>query len=108
MDWTQIGTNVGLVIAGVFAFFAGRGKRQVGEAADQAAVSEFKVDTTINEASQKQIDWLAGRIEALEKKYAAIWDELQAEKTTTAKLRDRVRQLEGILRDNNITVPAES
>lgn len=108
MDWTQIGTNVGLLIGGVFAYFAGRGKRQVGEAADQAAVSEFKADTTINDVATKQIQALMERVEKLESKYSTIWDELQAEKQASSKLRDRVRQLEGILRENNIPVPAES
>ena len=34
MDWAQIGTNAGLVAGGIVAYFAGRGKRQVGQAAD--------------------------------------------------------------------------
>lgn len=48
------------------------------------------------------------RVQALETKYSALWDELQAEKAAGSKLRDRVRQLEGILRANQITVPPEA
>jgi phage shock protein A len=108
MDWTQLGTNVGLILGGVGAFFAGRGQRQVGQAADQAAVSEYKADATVTDAAAAQVKQLIDRVESLENKYSKLWDDLQAEKQASSKLRDRVRQLEGILRDNNITVPAEA
>jgi hypothetical protein len=47
------------------------------------------------------------RVTDLESKYSALWDELQKEKIAGSKLRDRVHQLESILRNNNIPVPAE-
>jgi hypothetical protein len=48
------------------------------------------------------------RVQALETKYSSLWDDLQREKQASSKLRDRVHQLEGILRSNNIQVPPES
>ena len=62
----------------------------------------------MSDASTAQIKLLMDRVQALESKYSSLWDELQAEKQASSKLRDRVRQLEGILRDNKIAVPAEA
>jgi len=62
----------------------------------------------VSDASTAQIKLLMDRVQALESKYSSLWDELQAEKQASSKLRDRVRQLEGILRDNKIAVPAEA
>ena len=47
------------------------------------------------------------RVTDLESKYSRLWDELQKEKIAGSKLRDRVQQLESILRNNNIPVPPE-
>jgi len=46
-------------------------------------------------------------VQSLEERYSALWDSLQKEKAATSRLRDRVRQLEGILRGNSIPVPPE-
>ena len=103
-----MGGGVGALVTGVLGWFAGRGKRNRDSAADQAATSEYKADATISDAAASQIKALLDRVESLESKYTKLWDELQAEKAASSKLRDRVRQLEGILRDNSIAVPPET
>lgn len=97
-----------LAVAGnVWQFVQGRMDRAKSDAASNAAVSEYKADATVTDAAAAQVKQLLERVESLETKYSKIWDELQAEKQASSKLRDRVRQLEGILRANDIAVPAE-
>src|SRR5690242_11407031 len=95
-------------IGNVWQFIQGRMDRTKAQAATDAAVSEYKADATVTDAAAAQVKQLLERVESLENKYSKLWDELQAEKQASSKLRDRVRQLEGILRDNHIAVPAES
>lgn len=53
MDWTQIGTIAGGIISGIAAYFLGRGKRRVAEAANEAIVAEHRADMSINDAATK-------------------------------------------------------
>lgn len=108
IDWTAVGGGVGMILTGVISWFAGRGKRDVTASQDGAQISEYRADQTVNDAAAAQIQQLLTRVDALETKYSRLWDDLQSEKQASSKLRDRVHQLEGILRANNIPVPAET
>ena len=107
IDWAMVGTAAGMALTGALGWFTGKGKRDVSASADSAEISSYKADQAATDASAKQIGLLVDRVSALETKYSALWDELQTEKRAGSRLRDRVRQLEGILRANNITIPAE-
>lgn len=108
IDWTQVGTVIGVVLSGAIGWFTGKGRRDVSSAQDGAQISEYRADSTINDAAVAQIKALLDRVELLETKYTKIWDDLQAEKQITAKSRERIRELEGVLRANSITVPPEA
>jgi uncharacterized protein YpuA (DUF1002 family) len=99
----------GLAFVGnVWQFVQGRTDRTKAQAASDAAVSEYKADATVTDAAAAQVTQLIQRVESLETRYNKLWNDLQDEKLASSKLRDRVRQLEGILRDNHIEVPAET
>lgn len=108
IDWTAVGTVIGMVGTGVIGWFTGKGRREVSTSQDNAEISGYRADQAASDASAAQINLLVARVSALETKYSALWDELQTEKAAGSKLRDRVRQLEGILRANNITIPADA
>ena len=108
IDWAMVGTAAGMALTGALGWFTGKGKRDVSASADSAEISSYKADQAATDASAKQINLLVARVGALETKYSALWDELQTEKAAGSRLRDRVRQLEGILRANNITIPADT
>lgn len=107
IDWTQVWSVAGPAVSGAIGWFAGRNKREVGQAQDAAAINEYRADATVTDAAAAQVRQLLERVESLETKYTKLWDDLQAEKAASGKLRDRVRQLEGILRANDIAVPPE-
>jgi hypothetical protein len=107
IDWTAVGGAVGMVLTGVLGWLGGKGKREVSTAQDNAQIADYRADQATADASAKQIQSLMQRVTDLESKYSALWDELQKEKIAGSKLRDRVHQLESILRNNNIPVPAE-
>lgn len=96
------------VLLSIGAWFAGRGKRKASQEADQAAIAEYRADAAVYDASSAQVKSLLDRVDKLEDKYSKLWDELQREKESGAKLLGRVRQLEGILRENHIPVPSEA
>lgn len=108
IDWTAVGTVIGMIGTGVIGWFGGKQKREVAASQDSAEISGYKADQAASDAQTAQINLLVARVGALESKYSALWDELQTEKAAGSKLRDRVRQLEGILRANNITVPPDA
>lgn len=108
IDWTAVGSVAGMILTGAIGWLTGKGKRDVSASADSAEISSYKADQAATDASAKQINLLVARVSALESKYSALWDELQTEKAAGSRLRDRVRQLEGILRANNITIPADT
>lgn len=107
IDWTAVGGVAGMVLTGIVGWFTGKGRRDVSAAQDNAQISDYRADQATTEAAAKQIQSLMQRVTDLESKYSALWDELQKEKIAGSKLRDRVHQLESILRNNNIPVPAE-
>ena len=107
IDWAMVGTAAGMALSGAIGWFTGKGKRDVSAAQDNAQISDYRADQATTDAAAAQINLLVNRVSALETKYSALWDELQAEKVAGSRLRDRVRQLEGILRANNITIPPE-
>lgn len=107
IDWTAVGTVIGMVGTGIIGWFGGKQKREVTASQDNAEISSYKADQATTDAATAQITMLVNRVSALETKYSALWDELQTEKAAGSRLRDRVRQLEGILRANNITIPAD-
>jgi len=84
-----------------------RRARQRDQAQSAAEISSYKADSTVTDAAAAQVKSLLERVESLETRYAKLWDELQDEKAAGSKLRDRVRQLESILRENHIAVPPE-
>lgn len=108
IDWTAVGSVAGMILTGVVGWFTGKGRRDVSASQDNAEISSYKADQATTDAAAAQIKLLMDRVNALETKYSALWDELQAEKIAGSRLRDRVHQLEGILRANNITIPAET
>ena len=108
IDWAMVGTAAGMALTGALGWFTGKGKRDVSASADSAEISSYKADQAASDAQTSQIKLLIDRVGALESKYSALWDELQTEKRAGSRLRDRVRQLEGILRANNITIPADT
>lgn len=108
IDWAMVGTALGMMATGALGWFTGKGKRDVSASADSAEISGYKADQATTDAAAAQINLLVARVNALETKYSALWDELQTEKAAGSRLRDRVRQLEGILRASNITIPPES
>lgn len=108
IDLGVVGTGIGMVLTGVVSWFAGRSKRDVSDAQSSAQISDYRADQATTDAAAAQIKQLLDRVDALETKYSRLWDDLQNEKQASSKLRDRVHQLEGILRANNIPVPAES
>lgn len=98
-----------LAIGGnIWQFIKGHNDRAKSAAASEAAVSEYRADATVTDAAAAQVKQLIERVESLESRYVKLWNDLQDEKLASSKLRDRVRQLEGILRQNDIAVPAES
>jgi hypothetical protein len=107
IDWTAVGSGAGMLLTGILGWFTGKGRRDVSTAQDNAQISDYRADQATTDAAAVQISLLVNRVSALETKYSALWDELQAEKVAGSRLRDRVRQLEGILRANNITIPPE-
>lgn len=107
IDWTVIGQIGGMILSGVVGWFVSKGKREVSAAQDSAQIAGYTVDKAAADAQASQITQLITRVTSLESQYSALWGELQTEKAAGSKLRDRVRQLEGILRANNITIPAE-
>jgi len=107
IDWTAVGGGVGMVLTGIVGWFTGKGRRDVSTAQDNAQISDYRADQATTSAAAAQITQLLSRVEALETKYSNLWDDLQKEKRAGSKLRDRVHQLESILRNNNIPVPAE-
>jgi hypothetical protein len=107
IDLGVVGSGIGMVLTGVVSWFAGRSKRDVSDAQSSAQISDYRADQATTEAAAKQIQSLMQRVTDLETKYSSLWDELQKEKIAGSKLRDRVHQLESILRNNNIPVPAE-
>lgn len=108
IDWAMVGTALGMMATGALGWFTGKGKRDVSASADSAEISGYKADQATTDAAAAQINLLVNRVNALETKYSALWDELQTEKAAGSRLRDRVRQLEGILRASNIAIPPES
>lgn len=108
INWGAVGTGIAGIAAGAWAFIQGRGKRVVTEAQNQAAVSEYRADSVVSDASSRQIDQLLKRVDSLEQKVSSLWDGLQHAKEEADKLRDRVRMLEGILRSHDIPVPPEA
>jgi len=108
IDWTIVGQTIAMALAGAAGWFARKGSRDVSASQDNAEISSYKADQAASDAQTAQINLLVTRVGALETKYSALWDELQTEKAAGSKLRDRVRQLEGILRANNITIPADA
>lgn len=106
-DWAMVGTAAGMALTGIVGWFTGKGRRDVLASHNSAEISGYKADQATTDAAAAQINLLVNRVSALETKYSALWDELQAEKAAGSRLRDRVRQLEGILRANNITIPPE-
>jgi hypothetical protein len=107
IDWTAVGGGAGMLLTGILGWFTGKGRRDVSTAQDNAQISDYRADQAASDAAAKQIQSLMQRVTDLESKYSALWDELQKEKIAGSKLRDRVHQLESILRNNNIPVPAE-
>ena len=107
IDWTAVGSGAGMLLTGILGWFTGKGRRDVSTAQDNAQISDYRADQATSDAAAKQIQSLMQRVTDLETKYSALWDELQKEKIAGSKLRDRVHQLESILRNNNIPVPAE-
>ena len=107
IDWTAVGGGAGMLLTGILGWFTGKGRRDVSTAQDNAQISDYRADQATTDAAAKQIQSLMQRVTDLESKYSALWDELQKEKIAGSKLRDRVHQLESILRNNNIPVPAE-
>lgn len=108
IDWAMVGTAAGMALTGALGWFTGKGKREVSASADSAEISGYRADQAASDAQTAQIKLLIDRVGALETKYSALWDELQKEKAAGSRLRDRVRQLESILRSNNITIPPEA
>lgn len=108
IDWTAVGSGAGMLLTGILGWFTGKGRRDVSTAQDNAQISDYRADQATTDAAAAQIKQLLDRVESLEAKYTKLWDDMQAEKQASSKLRDRVHQLEGILRNNNIPVPAES
>lgn len=107
IDWAMVGTAAGMALTGIVGWFTGKGRRDVSASQDSAEISSYRADQAASDASAAQINLLVARVNALETKYSSLWDELQAEKAAGSRLRDRVRQLEGILRASNITIPPE-
>ena len=107
IDWQAVGGVVGMLLTGIIGWFTGKGRREVSTAQDNAQIADYRADQATADASAKQIQSLMQRVTDLVLKYYALWDELQKEKIAGSKLRDRVHQLESILRNNNIPVPAE-
>lgn len=108
VDLGAIGSGIGMILAGAIGWFAKQSKRDVTAAQDNAQISDYRADQATTDAAAAQIKQLLERVDALETKYSRLWDDLQNEKQASSKLRDRVHQLEGILRANNIPVPAEA
>lgn len=104
-SWLGWITGAGAVVG---QWIINRRNRARDAAEASAEISSYKADSTVTDAASAQIKQLLDRVDSLESKYYKIWDDLQAEKQASSKLRDRVRQLEGILRDNHIAVPAET
>lgn len=107
IDWTVVGSAAATAISGAIGWFAGKGRREVSASQDNAQISEYRADQATTDAAAAQIKQLLERVDALETKYSRLWDDLQTEKQAGSKLRDRVHQLESILRANNIPVPPE-
>lgn len=107
IDWNLVGTGVVSALSGAIGWLASKNKREVTAAQDSAQISDYRADQATTDAAAAQIKQLLERVDALETKYSRLWDDLQAEKQAGSKLRDRVHQLESILRNNNIPVPAE-
>lgn len=89
-------------------WFINRRNRARDAAESSAEISSYRADSTVTDAAAAQVKSLLERVDSLESKYTKLWDDLQTEKAAGSKLRERVRQLEGILRVNNITIPAET
>lgn len=107
IDWTAVGGGAGMLLTGILGWFTGKGRRDVSTAQDNAQISDYRADQATTNAAAAQITQLLSRVEALETKYSNLWDDLQKEKQAGSRLRDRVHQLEAILRQNNIPVPPE-
>lgn len=107
IDWTAAGGVAAMILSGAAGWFGGRRKRAVEASQDSAQISSYKADQTTTDAAAAQIRSLVERVELLETKYNRLWDDLQKEKEAGSRLRDRVHQLEAILRSNNIPVPPD-
>lgn len=108
IPWGDIGKGIGAVVLAAFGYIAGKGKRKVSAAADDAAVSDYSADAAASGAATAQIRALLDRVAALEKSHAQMWDEQRQDKLLIIKLQVRQAQLEGILRQHSIPVPPET
>lgn len=51
LSWGDIGKGLGAIAVGVASYFAGRGKRKVSAAADDAAVADYTADRATADAN---------------------------------------------------------
>lgn len=48
---TTIGGYIGAIVTGALGWFAGRGKRERNDAANNAAIADYRADATVSDAS---------------------------------------------------------
>lgn len=53
INWGAVGTGFAGIVGGIWAFIQGKGKRAVVEAQNQAAVSEYRADSVVSDASSR-------------------------------------------------------